>query len=98
MIIDRLWSGTILQEKSSLIRTTGQFLHDLTILGSDQVAMKLRLLAIRNAGVRWRRLIEWTTAMGQFAPPGGGQQAGPVHPKMPGRSRPFSRAQSIAIS
>jgi len=24
-------------------------------------------LAIRNAGVHWRRPVEWTAAMGQFA-------------------------------
>jgi putative transposase len=33
----------------------------------DEVALKLLFLAIRNAGVRWRRPIEWTDAMGQFA-------------------------------
>jgi len=29
--------------------------------------MKLLNLAIKNAGVHWRRAIEWTGAMGQFA-------------------------------
>jgi hypothetical protein len=29
--------------------------------------LKLLYLAIRNAGLRWRRGIEWTAAMGQFA-------------------------------
>jgi putative transposase len=29
--------------------------------------MKLLNLAIKNAGMRWRRGIEWTSAMGQFA-------------------------------
>ena len=34
---------------------------------SDEAATKLLFLAIRNAGVHWRRPIEWTAAMGQFA-------------------------------
>jgi putative transposase len=29
--------------------------------------LKLLFLAIRNAALRWRRAVEWTTAMGQFA-------------------------------
>ena len=29
--------------------------------------LKLLYLAIKNAGLRWRRSVEWTTAMGQFA-------------------------------
>ena len=29
--------------------------------------MKLLGLAIKNAGMRWRRAVEWTAAMGQFA-------------------------------
>jgi putative transposase len=36
-------------------------------LSADEVALKRLFLAIRNAGLRWRRAIEWTTAMGQFA-------------------------------
>jgi putative transposase len=34
---------------------------------SDEAATKLLYLAIKNASVRWRRPIEWTAAMSQFA-------------------------------
>ena len=34
---------------------------------NDEAASKLLCLAIKNAGMRWRRGVEWTTAMGQFA-------------------------------
>jgi transposase-like protein len=34
---------------------------------NDEAASKLLYLAIKNAGLRWRRPIEWTSAMGQFA-------------------------------
>lgn len=34
---------------------------------NDEAAMKLLYLAIRNAGIHWRRPIAWTAAMGQFA-------------------------------
>jgi putative transposase len=34
---------------------------------NDDAALKLLYLAIKNAGPRWRRGGEWTTAMGQFA-------------------------------
>jgi len=43
-----------------IIKTRGSF-------PTDQAAIKLLFLAIRNAGVHWRRPIEWTAAMGQFA-------------------------------
>ena len=43
-----------------IIKTRGSF-------PSDEAATKLLFLAIRNAGVHWRRPIEWTAAMGQFA-------------------------------
>jgi putative transposase len=43
-----------------IIKTRGSF-------PTDEAALKLLFLAIRNAGVRWRRPIEWTDAMGQFA-------------------------------
>lgn len=43
-----------------IIKTRGSF-------PSDEAAIKLLFLAIRNAGVHWRRPIEWTAAMGQFA-------------------------------
>ena len=34
---------------------------------SDEAATKLLYLAIGNAGVRWKRPVAWTAAMGQFA-------------------------------
>ncbi|MFG3594596.1 transposase [Bradyrhizobium sp. RDI18] len=34
---------------------------------NDEAALKLFYLAIKNAGLRWRRGVEWTSAMGQFA-------------------------------
>jgi putative transposase len=43
-----------------IIKTRGSF-------PNDEAAMKLLYLAIKNAGMRWRRGIEWTAAMGQFA-------------------------------
>ena len=43
-----------------IIKTRGSF-------PSDEAASKLLYLALRNAGMRWRRPIEWTAAMGQFA-------------------------------
>ena len=43
-----------------IIKTRGSF-------PNDEAAMKLLYLAIRNAGVHWRRPIAWTAAMGQFA-------------------------------
>jgi putative transposase len=43
-----------------IIKTRGSF-------PTDEAAMKLLFLALRNAGVHWRRPIEWTAAMGQFA-------------------------------
>ena len=43
-----------------VIKTRGSF-------PTDDAALKLLYLAIRNAGVRWRRPVEWTAAMGQFA-------------------------------
>jgi putative transposase len=43
-----------------IIKTRGSF-------PSDEAAVKLLYLAIQNAGVHWRRPIEWTAAMGQFA-------------------------------
>ena len=43
-----------------IIKTRGSF-------PTDQAAIKLLFLAIRNAGIHWRRPIEWTAAMGQFA-------------------------------
>jgi transposase-like protein len=43
-----------------IIKTRGSF-------PTDESALKLLYLAIRNAGVHWRRPVEWTAAMGQFA-------------------------------
>jgi putative transposase len=43
-----------------IIKTRGSF-------PNDESALKLLYLAIKNAGLRWRRGIEWTAAMGQFA-------------------------------
>jgi hypothetical protein len=33
----------------------------------DEAALKLLYLAVQNAGMRWRRPVERTAAMGQFA-------------------------------
>lgn len=43
-----------------IIKTRGSF-------PNDEAAMKLLYLAIKNAALHWRRAIEWTNAMGQFA-------------------------------
>ena len=43
-----------------IIKTRGSF-------PNDDAALKLLYLAIKNAGMRWRRSIEWTSAMSQFA-------------------------------
>src|ERR1700740_2297671 len=43
-----------------IIKTRGSF-------PTDEAALKLLFLAIRNAGVHWRRPVEWTAAIGQFA-------------------------------
>jgi len=43
-----------------IIKTRGSF-------PSDEAALKLLFLALRNAGVRWRKPVEWTAALGQFA-------------------------------
>jgi putative transposase len=43
-----------------IIKTRGSF-------PNDDAALKLLYLAIKNAGLRWRRPIAWTAAMGQFA-------------------------------
>lgn len=42
-----------------IIKTRGSF-------PTDEAAMKLLYLAIQNAGVRWRRPVAWTAAMGQI--------------------------------
>jgi len=43
-----------------IIKTRGSF-------PTDEAATKLLSLAIQNAGVHWRRPVEWTAAMSQFA-------------------------------
>jgi len=43
-----------------IIKTRGSF-------PSDEAAAKLLYLAIRNAGTRWNRPVDWTAALGQFA-------------------------------
>lgn len=43
-----------------IIKTRGSF-------PNDEAAIKLLFLAIRNAGIHWKRPVEWTAAMGQFA-------------------------------
>jgi len=43
-----------------IIKTRGSF-------PNDDAALKLLYLAIKNAGLRWRRAVEWTAAMSQFA-------------------------------
>ena len=43
-----------------IIKTRGSF-------PNDDAALKLLYLAIKNAGLKWRRGVEWTAAMGQFA-------------------------------
>jgi putative transposase len=43
-----------------IIKTRGSF-------PNDDAALKLLYLAVKNAGLRWRRAVEWTAAMGQFA-------------------------------
>jgi transposase-like protein len=43
-----------------VIKTRGSF-------PTDDAALELLYLPIRNAGLRWRRPIEWTAAMSQFA-------------------------------
>ncbi len=48
------------QSLRKIIKTRGSF-------PNDEAAVKLLFLAIRNAGVGWKRPIEWTAAMGQFA-------------------------------
>jgi putative transposase len=43
-----------------IIKTRGSF-------PTDEAALKLLYLALKNAAIHWRRAIEWTNAMGQFA-------------------------------
>jgi putative transposase len=34
---------------------------------TDEAAMKLPFLALKNVGLRWKRPVEWTAAFGQFS-------------------------------
>ena len=43
-----------------IIKTRGSF-------PNEDAALKLLYLAVKNAALKWRRPIEWTVAMGQFA-------------------------------
>jgi putative transposase len=43
-----------------IVKTRGSF-------PNDDAALKLLYLAVKNAALKWRRPIEWTAAMGQFA-------------------------------
>jgi len=51
----------------SLNRSLRKIIKTRGSLPNDEAATKLLFLAIRNAGVHWKRPIEWTAAMGQFA-------------------------------
>jgi len=48
------------RSRRKIIKTRGSF-------PTDEAALKLLFLAIRNAGLRWSRPVEWTAAVGQFA-------------------------------
>ena len=57
-----------------IIKTRGSFLNDgeavkqlIQWIDCRTNALKLLYLAIRNAGMHWRKGIDWTNAMGQFA-------------------------------
>ena len=54
-----------------IIKTRGSF-------PNDDAALKLLYLAIKNAGLRWRRGIEWRAAMSQFAIQFGERFPGPA--------------------
>ena len=43
-----------------IIKTRGSF-------PTDEAALKLLYLAIKNTELHWRRAVEWTAAMSQFA-------------------------------
>jgi hypothetical protein len=55
-----------------IIKTRGSF-------PNDEAALKLLYLATKNAGLRWRRGVEWTAAMGQFAIQFGDRFPGAAH-------------------
>jgi hypothetical protein len=73
-----------------IIKTRGSF-------PTDDAALKLLYLAIKNAGLRWRRGIEWTAANGMVRPcsytgqrvdAGRGYEGAPLCPTNPLRSSP----------
>ena len=51
----------------ALHRSLGKIIKTRGSFPSDDAALKLLYLATKNAGMRWRRSIEWTAAMSQFA-------------------------------
>lgn len=51
----------------SLRRSLRKIIKTRSSFPSDEAVAKLLFLAIRNAGMRWRRPVNWTTVMGQFA-------------------------------
>lgn len=55
-----------------IIKTRGSF-------PTDEAALKLLYLAIKNAGLRWRRAVAWTEAMSQFTIVFGDRFPGSVH-------------------
>ena len=74
-----------------IIKTRGSF-------PNDDAALGLLYLAIRNAGLRWRRGAEWTAAIGQFAIQFGARFPGVS--AMPRTTRTHAKmdAQSMSIS
>lgn len=51
----------------SLNRLLRKIIKTRSSFPNDEAAMKLLYLAIQNAGIHWRRPIEWTAAMKQLA-------------------------------
>ena len=57
------WATAAALGLATLLQAYAMALEILKVLGG----LYLLYLAIKNAGMRWRRGIEWTSAMGQFA-------------------------------
>ena len=55
------------RDRESLHRSLRKIIKTRGSFPTDEAALKLLFLAIRNAGVKWRRQVEWTAAVGQFA-------------------------------
>ena len=51
----------------ALHRSLRKIIKTRSSFPNDDAALKLLYLAVKNAGLRWRRGVEWTAAMGQFA-------------------------------